>query len=1498
MTTTTPTTALVTANAFDAGVFLDQSTTSPTYHWVSPHASAKLTQAIITAQNEYYLAHKDDVIDPRQLSQQRPLLAVESLLICAVISDSLDNNGKFEIIRLFDYQNIMDCLVAITEIFSATPYVLSLFSLHNQAAQRTTEQLIDLIEAAEIDLAYQLKKFKHRQDDAFGVTKLWQLIGYIVQQLAHHQRLTAIRYSETNPLLAEQTLAVFEWYQAIGDDFHDNTIAFLTDYRQQTQGIALTKQQVSQLTQFQNQRLTELLGPPKLSEQQQLREDMAIQYSNHQLQHTEGYTGAYLEQDDSYPMERYTTHSRLNESHSVLPQLYKEPQEVMLERIENALQSRLTTPVNSRQFASILDGCVAMRLGKDSNQSLLAHGYHASLMDALGVLSYLIDAPDTKHGLWVLDDVSLQNQVIANAIYLGLKKHTKLSLHLPSQAAFDPIITSYHAFFGKVDFTHAWHDEFYYVSIERTAHVTPTKPSTTPVFTRHDNDEWAGLIVENSKTATRAPLLPKTKVDQAIDWLVGNFASKDAPPDLDPVIDMPPLCLVVLTNPSSTQDGYQALLAQLMTALSYPLPQTFVIASRIAHIDPVLGLLLSTDELAQTQKRQAILTKRPWLRSQALLSLYQDNRLFVLQHKQAPINLVSFATNHQQTASHLATNLFSSIAEMMGQLQLLCRQIAIITSFHTQQHCHSVFASLPIAKVLSIIEPNLNLAALLKQTLDMLANGQLPYIVVTDSAPLLDLYVRVKTFEHYNFDATAPATQIDNYINQAVPVNFPTVRELLLLLVNTLPLMFYHKNDKVHYIDVANKDNIELMSLEDYYHTLSVLTQQLTQLLQEPSLPDIPLLPAHAINFQMSRYGYRFLQVDKLNFTLTPNNLSADSKWSVQRTTPTTLALNADAINIGEFDGVIVEENCLIDSYFTKPSLNRLYQILLPQSLNQLESYRLLGQFQNPNPLAVYHYFSHTPVKALLQAYLTAKSKTQSTFTMPHTDGDRRFIIQHVQSALSIDYLTTQINLYKISPVKPPVSVYQAFISLSTLSITQQTTILDNWYQFLQVGIQQIPYQPQRLVYDLHAVFTHRQSLEKPFGHMDNHELFFKLDYTPISASDIMAKTLHYLDENIEQITQMVKQHIHYEDWLASYGNQNTNPEAMYFLELSEFEQLLYIYKKRIANLPYRGMAAALLTAIEQLPSHVRSQLNSLPDFKQAMHGMFDNPNAVPFLVNLLDEHLTGFEHTTALRWQVDSYVLLSMHLQNIEQYHAYKQHNPNKPVDANLNLWVTATQLTPSQPYQQAIIEHRQNPYDGLTAHPLLAKLSHAKANLLKSALRNHVIFTVGYKLPSMDITCFSPTSMTSYLAFVGQDQQEPDVISDIRHLCQKSDEEQFTYQQSLLTLQYANKQNTQDALACVHEGINFAPTDPLTLVATNQYELGFPASLFHGEPINTKQLTHAFAGYSPYHGLVNLWVSIADLPTMLSQYPLDDEVLTDPLAEFNFTNLEGQPFYAWRAW
>lgn len=236
--------------------------------------------------------------------------------------------------------------------------------------------------------------------------------------------------------------------------------------------------------------------------------------------------------------------------------------------------------------------------------------------------------------------------------------------------------------------------------------------------------------------------------------------------------------------------------------------------------------------------------------------------------------------------------------------------------------------------------------------------------------------------------------------------------------------------------------------------------------------------------------------------------------------------------------------------------------------------------------------------------------------------------------------------------------------------------------------------------------------------------------------------------------------------------------------------------------------------------------------------------------------------------------------------------------MDANLNLWVTATQLTPSQPYQQAIIEHRQNPYDGLTAHPLLAKLSHAKANLLKSALRNHVIFTVGYKLPSMDITCFSPTSMTSYLAFVGQDQQEPDVISDIRHLCQKSDEEQFTYQQSLLTLQYANKQNTQDALACVHEGINFAPTDPLTLVATNQYELGFPASLFHGEPINTKQLTHAFAGYSPYHGLVNLWVSIADLPTMLSQYPLDDEVLTDPLAEFNFTNLEGQPFYAWRAW
>ncbi|MBX4377648.1 hypothetical protein K4H02_21560, partial [Mycobacterium tuberculosis] len=95
--------------------------------------------------------------------------------------------------------------------------------MHNQAAQRTPEQLIDLIEAAEIDLAYQLKKFKHRQDNAFGVTKLWQLIGYIVQQLAHHQRLTAIRYSETNPLLAEQTLAVFEWYQAIGDDFHDNT---------------------------------------------------------------------------------------------------------------------------------------------------------------------------------------------------------------------------------------------------------------------------------------------------------------------------------------------------------------------------------------------------------------------------------------------------------------------------------------------------------------------------------------------------------------------------------------------------------------------------------------------------------------------------------------------------------------------------------------------------------------------------------------------------------------------------------------------------------------------------------------------------------------------------------------------------------------------------------------------------------------------------------------------------------------------------------------------------------------------------------------------------------------------------------------------------------------------------------------------------------------------------------------------------------------------------
>ncbi|MBR7539764.1 hypothetical protein KC221_26635, partial [Mycobacterium tuberculosis] len=85
-----------------------------------------------------------------------------------------------------------------------------------------------------------------------------------------------------------------------------------------------------------------------------------------------GYTGAYLEQDDSHPMERYTTHSRLNESHSVLPQLYKEPQEVMLERIENAIQSRLTTPVNSRQIASIPDGRVAMRLGTDSNQSLLA----------------------------------------------------------------------------------------------------------------------------------------------------------------------------------------------------------------------------------------------------------------------------------------------------------------------------------------------------------------------------------------------------------------------------------------------------------------------------------------------------------------------------------------------------------------------------------------------------------------------------------------------------------------------------------------------------------------------------------------------------------------------------------------------------------------------------------------------------------------------------------------------------------------------------------------------------------------------------------------------------------------------------------------------------------------------------------------------------------------------------------------------------------------------
>jgi hypothetical protein len=44
-------------------------------------------------------------------------------------------------------------------------------------------------------------------------------------------------------------------------------------------------------------------------------------------------------------------------------------------------------------------------------------------------------------------------------------------------------------------------------------------------------------------------------------------------------------------------------------------------------------------------------------------------------------------------------------------------------------------------------------------------------------------------------------------------------------------------------------------------------------------------------------------------------------------------------------------------------------------------------------------------------------------------------------------------------------------------------------------------------------------------------------------------------------------------------------------------------------------MAAALLTAIEQLPSHVRSQLKSLPDFKQAKHGMFDNPNAVHFLL-------------------------------------------------------------------------------------------------------------------------------------------------------------------------------------------------------------------------------------------------------------------------------------------
>lgn len=129
-----------------------------------------------------------------------------------------------------------------------------------------------------------------------------------------------------------------------------------------------------------------------------------------------------------------------------------------------------------------------------------------------------------------------------------------------------------------------------------------------------------------------------------------------------------------------------------MTALSYPLPQTFVIASRIAHIDPVLGLLLSTDELAQTQKRQAILTKRPWLRSQALLSLYQDNRLFVLQHKQAPINLVSFATNHQQTASHLATNLFSSIAEMMGQLQ------CVSPNCHYHQFSHPTALSFRVCK--------------------------------------------------------------------------------------------------------------------------------------------------------------------------------------------------------------------------------------------------------------------------------------------------------------------------------------------------------------------------------------------------------------------------------------------------------------------------------------------------------------------------------------------------------------------------------------------------------------------------------------------------------------------------------------------------------------------------------------------------------------------------------------------------------------------------------